>query len=150
LTESTLRDLVLARPFLRCLTAQGFRGIGQNPTLDLTPGPGLTRVVGRNGSGKSSFTEGLELLLTGDTCPWSQRSKVPFFLSYNETRLLPRRGPLQALRRESGGPRVLPAGLGLVPRRVQAANGGQRSVSKRHRRGEKGSRPGRRPSRGIA
>ena len=62
--------------FLRRLTAQGFRGIGPQATLDLTPGPGLTLVVGRNGSGKSSFAEGLELLLTGDTYRWSQRSKV--------------------------------------------------------------------------
>ena len=62
--------------FLRRITAQGFRGIGPKATLDLTPGPGLTLVVGRNGSGKSSFAEGLELLLTGDTYRWSQRSKV--------------------------------------------------------------------------
>ncbi len=62
--------------FLRRLTAQGFRGIGPRATLDVTPGPGLTLVVGRNGSGKSSFAEGLELLLTGDTYRWSQRSKV--------------------------------------------------------------------------
>ena len=62
--------------FLRRLTAQGFRGIGPEASLDLTPGPGLTLVVGRNGSGKSSFAEGLELLLTGDTYRWSQRSKV--------------------------------------------------------------------------
>jgi hypothetical protein len=47
--------------FLRRLTAQGFRGIGPQATLDLTPGPGLTLVVGRNGSGKSSFAEGLHL-----------------------------------------------------------------------------------------
>ena len=58
------------------ITAQGFRGIGPQATLDLTPGPGLTLVVGRNGSGKSSFAEGLELLFTGDTYRWSQRSKV--------------------------------------------------------------------------
>ena len=65
-----------ATAFLRRITAQGFRGIGPQATLDLTPGPGLTLVVGRNGSGKSSFAEGLELLLTGDTYRWSQRSKV--------------------------------------------------------------------------
>ena len=62
--------------YLRKITAQGFRGIGPQATLDLTPGAGLTLVVGRNGSGKSSFAEGLELLLTGDTYRWSQRSKV--------------------------------------------------------------------------
>src|SRR5262249_31343550 len=62
--------------FLRSITAQGFRGIGQKTTLDLTPGPGLTLVVGRNGSGKSSFAEALQLLLTGDTYRWAQRTKV--------------------------------------------------------------------------
>ncbi len=56
--------------FLKAITVEGFRGIGPKATLDLTPGPGLTLVVGRNGSGKSSFAEGLELLLTGDTYRW--------------------------------------------------------------------------------
>jgi DNA repair exonuclease SbcCD ATPase subunit len=36
-------------------------------TLEVERGPGLTLVVGRNGSGKSSFAEALELLLTGDS-----------------------------------------------------------------------------------
>jgi len=62
--------------FLRTITVEGFRGIGPKATLDLTPGPGLTLVVGRNGSGKSSFAEGLELLLTGDTYRWKKRSVV--------------------------------------------------------------------------
>jgi len=62
--------------FLKAITVEGFRGIGPRATLELPPGPGLTLVVGRNGSGKSSFAEALELLLTGDTYRWSQRSKV--------------------------------------------------------------------------
>ena len=62
--------------FLRSISVEGFRGIGQKATLELTPGPGLTLVVGRNGSGKSSFAEALELLLTGDTYRWAQRTKV--------------------------------------------------------------------------
>ncbi len=33
-------------------------------------------MVGRNGSGKSSFAEGLELLLTGDNLRWKGRSKA--------------------------------------------------------------------------
>lgn len=37
--------------YLQSLTVRGFRGIGEPATLSLTPGPGLTLVVGRNGSG---------------------------------------------------------------------------------------------------
>jgi hypothetical protein len=62
--------------FLRTITVEGFRGIDPTATLDLTPGPGLNLVVGRNGSGKSSFAEGLELLLTGDTYRWRDRSRI--------------------------------------------------------------------------
>ena len=62
--------------FLKSISVEGFRGIGPKATLDLTPGAGLTLVVGRNGSGKSSFAEALELLLTGDTYRWENRSKV--------------------------------------------------------------------------
>jgi energy-coupling factor transporter ATP-binding protein EcfA2 len=59
-----------ASAYLRSLTVSGFRGIGQPATLSLTPGPGLTVVVGRNGSGKSSFAEALEVLLTGKLRRW--------------------------------------------------------------------------------
>ena len=44
--------------------------------LEVAPGPGLTLVVGRNGSGKSSFAEGLEVLLTGDSLRWKERAAV--------------------------------------------------------------------------
>src|SRR5487761_1495735 len=47
----------LAGTFLQSVTVEGFRGIGAETTLSLLPGPGLTLVVGRNGSGKSSFAE---------------------------------------------------------------------------------------------
>jgi recombinational DNA repair ATPase RecF len=62
--------------FLHSISVEGFRGIGPRATLEFPPGPGLTLVVGRNGSGKSSFAEALELLLTGDTFRWAQRTKV--------------------------------------------------------------------------
>jgi predicted ATPase len=58
--------------YLKSITVEGFRGVGPRKTLDLPPGPGLTLVVGRNGSGKSSFAEALELLLTGDTYRWKK------------------------------------------------------------------------------
>jgi energy-coupling factor transporter ATP-binding protein EcfA2 len=44
--------------------------------LSLQPGPGLTVVVGRNGSGKSSFAEALEVLLTGELRRWEKLSAV--------------------------------------------------------------------------
>lgn len=61
------------RTFVRQIDVQGFRGIGGSSRLRVHPGPGLTLVVGRNGSGKSSFVEGLEVLLTGDSTRWQGR-----------------------------------------------------------------------------
>ncbi len=66
----------LSGAFLRSITVEGFRGIGPRQTLELQAGPGLTLVVGRNGSGKSSFAEGLEVLLTGDSLRWRERAAV--------------------------------------------------------------------------
>ena len=62
--------------FLQDLEIEGFRGIGPPVTLRLPPGPGLTLVVGRNGSGKSSIAEALELLLTGGNRRWAERPRV--------------------------------------------------------------------------
>ena len=62
--------------FLRSVAVEGFRGIGRAQTLEVAPGPGLTLVVGRNGSGKSSFAEALEVLLTGDSLRWKERAAV--------------------------------------------------------------------------
>src|SRR3954468_617895 len=62
--------------WLRSMTVEGFRGIGKAATLELEPAPGLTVVVGRNGSGKSSFAEGLELLMTGALKRWEKRPKA--------------------------------------------------------------------------
>ncbi|MET7773266.1 AAA family ATPase [Nocardia sp. NPDC005366] len=60
--------------FLRAIRVRGFRGIGPETTLRVPPGPGLTLVVGRNGSGKSSFAEAAELALTGGNRRWDGRS----------------------------------------------------------------------------
>ena len=68
-----------ARPggvYLRAIVVQGFRGIGAQSALRLQPGPGLTVIAGRNGSGKSSFAEAAELVLTGDNKRWSGRTVV--------------------------------------------------------------------------
>src|SRR6266542_4197628 len=62
--------------YIQSIDVQGFRGVGPPASLPITTGPGLTLVVGRNGSGKSSFAEALELLLTGDNSRWSTRSAI--------------------------------------------------------------------------
>jgi recombinational DNA repair ATPase RecF len=62
--------------YIQSIKVQGFRGVGPPATLPITTGPGLTLIVGRNGSGKSSFAEALELLLTGDNSRWSTRSAI--------------------------------------------------------------------------
>ncbi|SCE99413.1 AAA family ATPase [Micromonospora mirobrigensis] len=62
--------------WLRSVTVAGFRGVGEERTFDVPPGPGLTLVVGRNGSGKSSFAEAIELALTGDSARWAEKSSV--------------------------------------------------------------------------
>ncbi|MDT3439009.1 AAA family ATPase [Pseudofrankia sp. BMG5.37] len=75
--------LRLARPdpgqipgvFLKSISVRGFRGIGPTATLDLQPGRGLVLVVGRNGSGKSSFAEAAEFVLTNRT-ERAERGKV--------------------------------------------------------------------------
>ncbi|GAB96961.1 DNA repair exonuclease SbcCD ATPase subunit [Kineosphaera limosa] len=65
-----------AGAFLRSITVEAFRGIGPSATLHLKPGPGLTVVAGRNGSGKSSVAEALEVALTRTTYRWTGKSSV--------------------------------------------------------------------------
>ncbi|BCS35945.1 hypothetical protein TBR22_A51800 [Luteitalea sp. TBR-22] len=55
----------LRRAYIRSVKVRGFRGIGPERTLDLHPANGLTVITGRNGSGKSSFAEAIEVILTG-------------------------------------------------------------------------------------
>ena len=60
----------LSPTYLTNITVSGFRGIGSTAKLDLHPAPGLTVISGRNGSGKSSFAEAVELALTGSSYRW--------------------------------------------------------------------------------
>jgi DNA repair exonuclease SbcCD ATPase subunit len=64
------------RAYLDKISVQGFRGIGPEATLRLSPGPRLILVVGRNGSGKSSFAEAMEIALTGSNARWAGKSEV--------------------------------------------------------------------------
>ena len=61
------------QPSSRAISVAGFRGIGRQARLDLYPAPGLMVVSGRNGSGKSSFAEALELALTGTSYRWHKK-----------------------------------------------------------------------------
>ncbi|MEU4692403.1 AAA family ATPase [Actinoplanes sp. NPDC023714] len=62
--------------YLERITVAGFRGIGPAAMLHLQPQPGLTLVIGRNGSGKSSFAEAIELSLTGDSKRWAENNRI--------------------------------------------------------------------------
>jgi DNA repair exonuclease SbcCD ATPase subunit len=62
--------------YIEAVTVAGFRGVGPPASLRLQPHAGLTLVVGRNGSGKSSFAEAAELALTGDSARWAERNSV--------------------------------------------------------------------------
>jgi hypothetical protein len=73
---STNADTDWSPTFLTRIDVTGFRGIGSQVKLDLHPAPGLTVISGRNGSGKSSFAEALELALTGTSYRWSERQSL--------------------------------------------------------------------------
>jgi energy-coupling factor transporter ATP-binding protein EcfA2 len=75
-TAHTSRASAASSTYLRSIEVEGFRGIGPPVVLELRPGPGLTLVVGRNGSGKSSLAEALEMLLTGSNRRWLGRSAI--------------------------------------------------------------------------
>jgi recombinational DNA repair ATPase RecF len=59
---------------LTSIKVEGFRGIGTESELKIPAKAGLIVVAGRNGSGKSSFSEALELVLTGGTYRWANKS----------------------------------------------------------------------------
>ncbi len=60
--------------FLKSLEVQSFRGIGPTTKVQFKCKPGLTLIVGRNGSGKSSLSEALEVALTGNTHRWEGKT----------------------------------------------------------------------------
>jgi AAA domain len=62
-----------SRAFLSSITVEGFRGVGDATRLEFAPAPGLVVVAGRNGSGKSSFADALEVALTRDSYRWRNR-----------------------------------------------------------------------------
>ena len=64
------------RAYLSSVTVEGFRGVGPRARLSLTPGPGLVIVAGRNGCGKSSFAEALEVAMTRGSYRWRTRRGV--------------------------------------------------------------------------
>ncbi|MFI6300179.1 AAA family ATPase [Nonomuraea sp. NPDC050790] len=66
----------LPHAYLKAVTVRGFRGIGRTTRLDIPAGPGLTLITGRNGSGKSSFAEAIEVALTGENSRWAGKSQV--------------------------------------------------------------------------
>lgn len=73
-TTEVSEDAEPVGAFLKQIKVRGFRGIGPESQLDLDPFPSLTVVSGRNGSGKSSFAEALEVALTGTTYRWHARA----------------------------------------------------------------------------
>lgn len=68
--------------FLRAVTVAGFRGIGPSSRLEVPPRPGITVISGRNGSGKSSFAEALELALTGTSYRWKAKGSTQWAASW--------------------------------------------------------------------
>ncbi|MBX6387979.1 MAG: AAA family ATPase [Frankia sp.] len=64
------------RVYLESVAVAGYRGVGHRVALPLAPRPGVTLVVGRNGSGKSSIAEALETAFTGTNARWERADPV--------------------------------------------------------------------------
>lgn len=60
-------DLVSGRRWsLIRVAVQGYQGVTEPLTIDLDPSPGITVLIGRNGSGKSSVADAIETALHGE------------------------------------------------------------------------------------
>ncbi|WP_098009635.1 AAA family ATPase [Streptomyces sp. sk226] len=62
---TTTSSAASGRVYLDSLAVNGFRGIGPRARLSLSPRPGVNLVVGRNGTGKSSLADAIEVGFTG-------------------------------------------------------------------------------------
>jgi energy-coupling factor transporter ATP-binding protein EcfA2 len=93
--------------FLGEVAVTGIRGAGPQATLKLRPRPGLTLVVGRNGSGKSTFSEATELALTGTCSRWHERSSVDWCNGWYNLHFSGTRRVRVVLRDSEGGSTVL-------------------------------------------
>ncbi len=63
-----------AGAYLKAISVAGFRGAGPEARLDLPPAPGVVVVAGRNGSGKSTFSEAVEVALTRTSYRWRNKT----------------------------------------------------------------------------
>ncbi|KJE20211.1 AAA domain [Frankia torreyi] len=63
----------LGRIYLESIAVTGYRGIGAPTRLSLSASPGVTLVVGRNGSGKTSLAEGAETAFLGTNTRWERQ-----------------------------------------------------------------------------
>lgn len=63
-----------AGAYLKSISVAGFRGAGPEARLDLHPAPGVVVVAGRNGSGKSTFSEAVEVALTRTSYRWRAKN----------------------------------------------------------------------------
>lgn len=71
---ATEQPIEPAGAFLKSIRVEGFRGIGAPVQVGLRATPGLTIIAGRNGCGKSSIAEALEMALTGSTYRWKNKA----------------------------------------------------------------------------
>lgn len=62
--------------WLERLRVNGFQGIGQAVELEFNPQPGLTLLIGRNGAGKSSLAEALQIAITRTSSRWEGKTKA--------------------------------------------------------------------------